>query len=125
MTLLIINVRIKYYYRCPLSCTTEICRTSLRRVYGISTDSNLVTTVRQVKKQESEQSGIKRKNFVFKVVLLGNAAVGKTSIISRFSNGTFDGKTTASIGCDICMKTMIVGNANVQLVLVRKLIYSK
>lgn len=54
-----------------------------------------------------------------KVILLGNANVGKTSIINKYVKGVFYDKPTATVGIDFAYKqiskdelTKIAGNAN-------------
>ncbi len=44
----------------------------------------------------------------FKVILLGNAAVGKTSIISQFIYEKFTEKYPCTLGADIQMKSVMV-----------------
>jgi GTPase SAR1 family protein len=50
-----------------------------------------------------------------KVVFLGNAGVGKTSIIQRFIYGTYDQAYHTTIGVDYVSKTMIADNTEVRL----------
>eukprot|EP01071_Lankesteria_metandrocarpae_P003959 Lankesteria_metandrocarpae@DN3282_c1_g1_i2.p1 len=54
-------------------------------------------------------AGLKsRKIPSFKVVLLGEASVGKTSIVSRFSNDSFSDATDTTIGAAFCPHTIEV-----------------
>lgn len=51
----------------------------------------------------------------FKVVLLGDSAVGKTSLIIRYLKNTFDDKVEGTIGMDFQSKTVQVGDRSVRL----------
>mmetsp|Transcript_578 Transcript_578/g.1371 ORF Transcript_578/g.1371 Transcript_578/m.1371 type:complete len:166 (-) Transcript_578:1065-1562(-) len=45
-----------------------------------------------------------------KVILLGDAGVGKTSLMNRYSTGKFDGQYKATIGADFLSKEVVVSN---------------
>ena len=45
------------------------------------------------------------KEFQVKVVLLGDTAVGKSSIVKRFANNTFDASHDATIGAAFLQRT--------------------
>ncbi|PAA52013.1 hypothetical protein BOX15_Mlig002364g2 [Macrostomum lignano] len=45
---------------------------------------------------------------MFKVVLAGDAAVGKSSFIGRFCDGRFSANTTATLGVDFKTRTLVV-----------------
>jgi Ras-related protein Rab-6A len=51
----------------------------------------------------------------FKLVFLGNASVGKTSIITRFMYDTFDTTYQATIGIDFLSKTMYLEDRTMRL----------
>ncbi|KAG8346745.1 ADP ribosylation factor family Ras of Complex Roc domain [Trypanosoma vivax] len=51
----------------------------------------------------------------YKVVLLGDQSVGKTSIITRFINGTFEESYHATIGIDFFSKTLLLDGVTVRL----------
>jgi small GTP-binding protein len=53
--------------------------------------------------------------YVFKIVVLGDYAVGKTCIIKRYIENTFEEDYKASIGVDISSHVMEVGENRVQL----------
>lgn len=46
--------------------------------------------------------------FLFKIVLIGNAGVGKTCLVRRFIQGEFPVSQGATIGVDFMIKPMIV-----------------
>lgn len=45
-------------------------------------------------------------DFLFKIVLIGDAGVGKTCIVQRFRTGTFVERHGSTIGVDFTMKTL-------------------
>ena len=47
------------------------------------------------------------------ILLLGNSAVGKTSLISRYSNGTFKEEYINTVGLDHISKTEVINNKNI------------
>merc|ERR550532_1960276 len=51
----------------------------------------------------------------YKLVFLGEQAVGKTSVIQRFMYDTFDNNYTATIGIDFLSKTMYLEDRTVRL----------
>merc|ERR1719269_278570 len=59
----------------------------------------------------SRMSGLNK----FKLVFLGEQAVGKTSVITRFMYDTFDNNYQATIGIDFLSKTMYLEDRIVRL----------
>ncbi|XP_022644328.1 ras-related protein Rab-30-like isoform X1 [Varroa destructor] len=53
--------------------------------------------------------------FLFKVVLIGNAGVGKTCLVRRFTQGMFPPGQGATIGVDFLIKTVEVDGDKVKL----------
>ncbi|XP_077983873.1 ras-related protein Rab-30-like [Glandiceps talaboti] len=53
--------------------------------------------------------------YLFKVVLIGNAGVGKTCLVRRFTQGLFPPGQGATIGVDFMIKTVKVGDDKVKL----------
>lgn len=53
--------------------------------------------------------------YLFKVVLIGNAGVGKTCLVRRFTQGLFPPGQGATIGVDFMIKTLEVGGDKVKL----------
>ena len=45
-------------------------------------------------------------DYLFKIVLIGDAGVGKTCIVQRFRSGTFIERHGSTIGVDFTMKTL-------------------
>ncbi|OCT88198.1 EF-hand calcium-binding domain-containing protein 4B [Xenopus laevis] len=52
---------------------------------------------------------------IFKIVLVGNSSVGKTSFLRRFCEGSFHPGTSATVGVDYSVKTVTVDNCQVAL----------
>ena len=49
------------------------------------------------------------------LMIIGDSTVGKTSILSRFSNGTFNSNYLATVGLDFFNKDEIINNKNVRI----------
>ncbi|MFW9846789.1 MAG: Rab family GTPase [Candidatus Thorarchaeota archaeon] len=55
-------------------------------------------------------------SYLFKLVFLGEGAVGKTSLVGRYVYDSFEGDYLATIGTDIHVKTVLVDDTMVKLV---------
>jgi small GTP-binding protein len=55
--------------------------------------------------------------YLFKIVFLGEGAVGKTSLVGRFVYNSFEGDYLATIGTDIHLKMVQVDDTAVKLVI--------
>jgi len=53
--------------------------------------------------------------FLFKVVLIGNAGVGKTCLVRRFTQGLFPPGQGATIGVDFMIKTVDIDGERIKL----------
>lgn len=53
--------------------------------------------------------------FLFKVVLIGNAGVGKTCLVRRFTQGLFPPGQGATIGVDFMIKTVEIDGEKIKL----------
>ncbi|KAK7278852.1 hypothetical protein RJT34_23890 [Clitoria ternatea] len=53
-------------------------------------------------------------DYVFKVVLIGDSAVGKTQLLARFAKNQFSADTKATIGVEFQTKTLIIDNKTVK-----------
>lgn len=53
------------------------------------------------------------KKYIFKIVLLGDPGVGKSSLITRFVHNRFQSSYLMTIGVDILSKQLFVGNDEV------------
>jgi Ras-related protein Rab-1A len=54
-------------------------------------------------------------DYLFKVVLVGDAAVGKTSLTTRFAYGTFTDSYVHTLGVDFIVKSIKLNNYTVKL----------
>ena len=52
------------------------------------------------------------KNYIFKILIIGNASVGKTSLLRRYVNGMFDESTIMTVGVDFFTKEIIYDNTH-------------
>lgn len=52
---------------------------------------------------------------LFKIVMVGNSSVGKTSLLKRFCDDCFYPGTSATVGIDYSVKTMTVDNSQIAL----------
>ena len=58
---------------------------------------------------------IGKNNLEYKIITLGDSSVGKTSIINRFINDTFDEELTPTLGIKHTFKTLEINNTKVKL----------
>ena len=58
---------------------------------------------------------IYRYDYLFKVILVGNSGVGKTSMLSRYVDKVFDSNFLMTIGVDFKVRTLDVGGKIVKL----------
>ena len=54
-------------------------------------------------------------DFLFKIVLIGDAGVGKTCVVQRFKAGTFAEKHGSTIGVDFTMKTVTLDGKRIKV----------
>ena len=53
--------------------------------------------------------------FCFKIVLIGDSGVGKTSIIKWYTNSIFTSAIDCTLGMDFCTKSLQIESSNVQV----------
>lgn len=63
----------------------------------------------------SEEGAASPPDRLFKIVLVGNSSVGKTSMLRRFCDDAFHPGTSATVGIDYSVKTITVDNSQVAL----------
>jgi hypothetical protein len=56
-------------------------------------------------------------DYLFKIVLIGDAGVGKTCVVQRFKTGNFLEKHGSTIGVDFTMKTLSLDGKRVKVFL--------
>ncbi|KAL4226129.1 Ras-related protein Rab-43 [Mactra antiquata] len=54
-------------------------------------------------------------DYLFKIVLIGDADVGKTCVVQRFKSGTYVEKHASTIGVDFTMKTLQIDGKLIKL----------
>lgn len=54
-------------------------------------------------------------DFLFKLVLVGDASVGKTCVVQRFKTGVFSERQSSTIGVDFTMKTLEIQGKRVKV----------
>ena len=72
----------------------------------------------QQKNNSKTKTEMEDYKFLFKVVLVGNAGVGKTCLVRRFTQGMFPPGQGATIGVDFMIKTVEIDGEKIK---VRKL----
>ena len=53
--------------------------------------------------------------YLFKIILIGNNDVGKSSILQQYMNHVFDSNCKITIGVDFLMKSLVINNQIVKL----------
>ncbi|KAG7281900.1 hypothetical protein CRUP_031149, partial [Coryphaenoides rupestris] len=62
-----------------------------------------------------EEASVLPPDRLFKIILVGNSSVGKTSLLKRFCDDSFHPGTSATVGVDYSVKTIQVDNSQVAL----------
>ncbi|KAM9334453.1 EF-hand calcium-binding domain-containing protein 4B [Symphorus nematophorus] len=65
--------------------------------------------------QKAKEGALFAPDRLFKVVLIGNSSVGKTSLLRSFCEGHFHPSTTATVGIDYSVKTLTLDNMQVAM----------
>nr|XP_057933807.1 EF-hand calcium-binding domain-containing protein 4B isoform X2 [Doryrhamphus excisus] len=65
--------------------------------------------------QHAEETPLLGPSRLFKVVLVGNSSVGKTSLLRSFCEGHFHASTTATVGIDFSVKTLTLNNMQIAM----------
>ena len=58
---------------------------------------------------------IKEYDYLFKLVIIGNSGVGKSSLLLRFSDDQFNESFLTTIGVDFRFRTLNIDGKNVKL----------
>ncbi|XP_041756223.2 ras and EF-hand domain-containing protein [Coregonus clupeaformis] len=75
---------------------------------GVSTRKALSAITNEAKEKESADLGYMTSEKAYRVVLAGDAAVGKSSFLLRLCKNEFRGNTSATLGVDFQMKSLVV-----------------
>lgn len=54
-------------------------------------------------------------DYLYKILLIGDSSVGKTSVLLRYIDGNFDPESRSTIGVDFKVATLDIGGKNVKL----------
>ena len=54
-------------------------------------------------------------DYIFKILLIGNSPVGKTSFMMRFCDDTFTSSFVSTVGIDFKVKTVVRGDKKIKL----------
>ncbi|XP_035460186.2 EF-hand calcium-binding domain-containing protein 4B isoform X2 [Scophthalmus maximus] len=65
--------------------------------------------------QQTREAALFVPDRLFKVVLVGNSSVGKTSLLRSFCEGRFHAATTATVGVDYSVKTLTLDNMQIAM----------
>uniref|UniRef100_A0A8C8FJH6 EF-hand domain-containing protein n=1 Tax=Oncorhynchus tshawytscha TaxID=74940 RepID=A0A8C8FJH6_ONCTS len=79
-----------------------------RNSSGASTRKALSAITNEAKEKESADLGYMTSEKAYRVVLAGDAAVGKSSFLLRLCKNEFRGNTSATLGVDFQMKSLVV-----------------
>ena len=63
----------------------------------------------------SKESKLSNYEYLFKIILIGNSGVGKSSILQRYMKRAFDANYKITIGVDFLMKSLVINNQIVKL----------
>ena len=55
-------------------------------------------------------------DYLFKIVLIGDSCVGKTSIVRQYIEGIFTYRGSATYGMDFCIKSLRIGSSVVKVI---------
>ncbi|MHA2284110.1 MAG: Rab family GTPase [Promethearchaeota archaeon] len=55
------------------------------------------------------------RNYIFKILITGNATVGKTSLLRRYVDGMFDDSSVMTVGVDFFIKDLLFDNVHCSL----------
>ena len=55
-------------------------------------------------------------DYLFKIVLIGDSSVGKTSIVRQYIEGIFTYRGSTTYGMDFCIKSLQIGSSVVKVI---------
>ncbi len=65
--------------------------------------------------QENISGGITRMHYIFKLIIAGDGAVGKTTLVNRFVNGTFHEEFRLTVGIQLSAKRQMLNGDMIDL----------
>jgi len=100
-------------------CREALSLSTLTRLYGIdpvgASSSRKSSRDNASNYYDMNNVSLRKPDYTFKLVLLGNSGVGKSCLLKRFSTGVFHCDMTATTGCDMCFKTIEMGEKVIKL----------
>lgn len=90
-------------------------RDSIEQVFSIMTSNNRQTTPTASANRSAAANGQAARTCQFKMVLLGESAVGKSSLVLRFVKGQFHEYQESTIGAAFLTQTVSVDDVTVKL----------
>nr|XP_019947630.1 PREDICTED: ras and EF-hand domain-containing protein-like isoform X1 [Paralichthys olivaceus] len=101
--------------RIPVSVEAPMARKSRLALAKKTPISPRGQPVGKETKQKTREVELFAPDRLFKVVLVGNSSVGKTSLLRSFCEGRFHPATTATVGIDYSVKTLTLDNLQVAM----------
>eukprot|EP00092_Neocalanus_flemingeri_P033262 GFUD01036173.1.p1 GENE.GFUD01036173.1~~GFUD01036173.1.p1 ORF type:complete len:297 (+),score=103.39 GFUD01036173.1:157-1047(+) len=89
----------------------DVERTKLAR---LSNQGEREEEVKEIEKVTTNDSA-NRFDFIFKIVIIGDATCGKTSLMKRYVEDLFHCQTLTTIGVDFNVKTVVVDGSTIKL----------
>ncbi|KAL0963008.1 hypothetical protein UPYG_G00348310 [Umbra pygmaea] len=77
--------------------------------------STRVQPVGKETQHKVKEGAVRTPDRLFKVILVGNSSVGKTSLLRCFCDGRFHSPTSATVGIDYSVKTLMLDNTQVAM----------
>ena len=68
-----------------------------------------------VKEQEARDAADQTFDYMFKILIIGNSSVGKTSFLFRYSDDSFTSAFVSTVGIDFKVKTVERNNVKCKL----------
>ncbi|CAL8073796.1 unnamed protein product [Orchesella dallaii] len=104
------------YRTCPI-CRDQLKLDKLRKLFGIQVKRSTKRSNTAQSQSASTSKGISAVQYdhKFKVIIVGDAGVGKSCLMQRYADGTYTSKLFSTVGCDWRSKTVIIGDKIVSL----------
>ncbi|XP_021955459.1 ras-related protein Rab-1A [Folsomia candida] len=110
------------YNFCPV-CRTELNLDKLRKLYGLAPKQKKKFPLLNFQLSPPPSAPLpsltdevnKEFDYKFKIILVGDAGVGKSSLLQRYSDDLYSAKAVTTVGCDWRSKSLIVGGKFVNL----------
>lgn len=74
-----------------------------------------MATSNSVQQQQSKDAADQTFDYMFKILIIGNSSVGKTSFLFRYSDDSFTSAFVSTVGIDFKVKTVVHDNYRCKL----------